>query len=835
VNPLPVEEIIPRLRALVEQEGNIVVHAPPGAGKTTRIPTALADLPLFRRGTVLMLEPRRIAAVHAASQMARLNGERPGETIGYTIRFERRVSPRTRIEVVTEGILTRRLQRDPCLEGVAMVIFDEFHERSLHADLALALCLDVQRSLRPDLRLMVMSATLDCGPVSALLGDAPIIGSTGRAFPVEVKYCDDPDRSPFPQRMSRLIRRALSETSGDLLAFLPGAGEIRKCRALLEDLPVSLHELYGELPFREQEKALAPSSGRKVVLATSIAETSITIEGVSVVIDGGLSRAVRHDPSTGLNSLVTLRESRASAEQRRGRGGRLGPGVCYRLFSEHAFRSMTEYSPPEIAVADLAPLALELAVWGVTDYSSLSWVSPPPASAMEAAKDLLRRLGAVDAGGVPTPLGRKMAEMPVHPRLARLMLRGKELGAAREACFLAALLSERDVFRRSAAEAGLCESDLLERLRAIISRSDADRRLNESVAGNVRRSAAQLVKRTGAPAAGPAGPLDPSDAARMLLAAYPDRVAGQREEGGDRYLLASGRGARLSRFSGVRDRSFILAVQVDAGDGAEGIIHQACALDPELVRTECSAAVSRSTKVEWDAAQERVAGWSEEKIGACVLSRQGFSPDDTQALPVLLSALGNFGPRFFARGDTSSVLRGRVNLLRGLFPDGGWPDMSEEALLASLEEWLAPYLSGVRTGRQLRALDLVTPLRGMLSPKQLRELDLLAPIRMNVPSGRSVEIDYTLEEGPVLAVKLQEMFGLADTPTVAAGRVRLRLHLLSPARRPVQVTSDLKGFWEKVYPEVRKELRGRYPKHPWPEDPSNAVPTALTKKGMERK
>ncbi|MRR34095.1 ATP-dependent helicase HrpB, partial [bacterium] len=450
-SPLPIDPILPELRRTVAASANTVLHAPPGAGKTTRVPLALLELPELAGGRIVMLEPRRLAAVHAAHRMAGSLGEEAGETVGYAMRFERRVSGKTRIEVVTEGILTRRLQRDPCLEGIALVIFDEFHERSINADLALAFCLEVQREVRPDLKLLVMSATLDCGPVSALLGNAPVVAAEGRSFPVEVRYLEEQGHPHLPIRMVAAIRRALAETEGDVLAFLPGAGEIRACHELLaRELPdpaLSIRPLYGDLPFAEQERAIVPGQRRKVVLATNIAETSLTIEGVRVVVDAGLSRMLRHDPATGMNRLVTIRESRASAEQRRGRAGRLAPGVCYRLFGSHTFNAMTPFSPPEILVADLSSLVLELAVWGVREPASLSWLDPLPGAAVAAARDLLCMLGALDRQGRPTDMGKRMAELPVHPRLARLLLRGMELGMVDTAALFAALLSERDIFR----------------------------------------------------------------------------------------------------------------------------------------------------------------------------------------------------------------------------------------------------------------------------------------------------------------------------------------------------------------------------------------------------
>lgn len=831
-SPLPIDSVLPDLVRTVASSSNTVLHAPPGAGKTTRVPLALLGVPECAGGRIVMLEPRRLAAVHAAHRMASSLGEEAGGTVGYAMRFERRVSGKTRIEVVTEGILTRRLQRDPCLEGVSLVIFDEFHERSIHADLALAFCLEVQREVRPDLKILVMSATLDTGPVSALLGNAPVVASHGRSFPVAVHYLED-SRDRFPGRMAAAVRRALVETEGDILAFLPGSGEIRACHEILcreiSRPSLSVHPLYGDLPFAEQERAILPGPGRRVVLATNIAETSLTIEGVRVVVDGGLSRMVRHDSSSGLNRLVTVRESRASAEQRTGRAGRLAPGVCYRLFGRHTFNAMTPFSLPEILVSDLCSLVLELAVWGVREPASLSWLDPPPGAAVAVARDLLRELGALDREGRPTQAGRRMAELPVHPRLARLLLRGKELGLEAAAAWCAALLSERDIFRYGPGEhASLCESDLLERCDAMKEPMRGRGGLPQAGAMRaVERTAAHLSRLMGGGAIRES-PLGNDDAARLLLAAYPDRIARAREEGEGRYLLANGRGARLSPKSGVRGRQLLLALQVDTGTGGEGLIHQASAVTPQVVRCECGDRVVKGRVVSWNQGQERILAWDEERIGAVVLSRRQVPASDDDAVPVILELIRTSGMEILGWERPVRLFQGRVRMVRGAFPEEEWPDLDAARLAATSPEWLGPYLHGVRSRRDLAALDLLSPLRSLLGREMLRILEERAPTHVVVPSGRRIEIDYLSGETPVLAVKLQEMFGLADTPAVAGGRVKLLLHLLSPAGRPVQVTRDLRNFWEIGYCEVRRELKGRYPKHPWPDDPWNAVPTAKT-------
>ncbi len=838
---LPIDPIIPELKRVVSENANVVLQAPPGAGKTTRVPLALFDLPSLETGCVIMLEPRRLAVSHAAHRMARLIGEQVGETVGYTMRFDRRVSKKTRIEVVTEGVLTRRMQNDPCLEGVTMVIFDEFHERSLHADLALALCLEVQREVRPDLKILVMSATLDCGAVASVLGNAPVVSSPGKSFPVEVTYLENAGHCPLPVQMCAAISRALRETDGDILAFLPGSPEIRSCGELLlkepPGVPAAILPLYGDLPFDEQEKAFLPCRQRKIVLATNIAETSLTIEGVRVVIDSGLSRMIRHDPANGMNRLVTVRESRASAEQRKGRAGRLAPGVCYRLFGSHTFAAMTGFSPPEITVTDLSSLVLELAVWGTAEPSSLSWLDPPPAAGVTAARQLLHELGALDRKGLPTDIGRKMAGFPVHPRLARMLIRGKEMGLAGAASTLAALLGERDIFRyRPGETASVCESDLLERYEALRRQAGRSReRVQETALRAVERTATQLARLTGAGKPDSASGFDlvSEDAARLLLAAYPDRIARQREGEKDRYLLANGRGARISPKSGVRDRPFILAAHVDAGEKGEGIIHQACALSLELIRSECGSRIVMEKKTHWDAERERVLAWETENIGAVTLARRQAKPTDGETMPILLDVIRGSGMDFLGWSRPSRQFQGRARLMRRVYPEENWPDLSNEQLLVHLLEWLEPFLAGARSRQDIFSIDILSALKALFTWNQLRQLDERIPTHIAVPSGHMIEVDYEPEEGPVLEVKLQEMFGLADTPEIAAGRVRLLLALLSPARRPVQVTRDLRGFWENAYHEVKKELKGRYPKHPWPDDPWNAVPTRMTKRMMK--
>jgi ATP-dependent helicase HrpB len=839
MNPLPIDQILPHLLTTVSASPNVLLHAPPGAGKTTRVPLALLEIIPPEAGKILMLEPRRLAAVSASRWMAETLGEEPGGTVGYSIRFDSRVSPKTRIEVVTEGILTRRIQSDPLLEGVAMVILDEFHERSIHADLGLALCLELQRELREELKILVMSATLECEPLVRLMGGAPLVSSPGRCFPVEERYLEERSHQRLAPRMAAAIRRALAETEGDILAFLPGVGEIRSCATLLaeaglEGRGVSVHPLYGDLPFARQQAAILPGTGRRVVLATSIAETSLTIQGVRVVIDSGLSRRLRHDPASGMNRLVTVRESRASAIQRAGRGGRVTEGVCYRLFSRHSFGAMTPHTPPEILESDLSPLLLELAAWGVADPASLAWLDPPPDAALSVARGVLSDLGALDQAGRITPRGRSMARLPLHPRLARLLERSRELEQPALGCALAALLSERDIIGRTKRPGqGMGTPgdlhDRLELLRCFRGNGPADAGVDRNALGNVERVFSQLKRLVGAPIREGWKPVASDDIGRLLLAAYPDRVALQREGEGGRYLLANGRGARLAESGNVRSGTLLVAVSVDAGEGGEGVIHLSHEITEELLREELGERIERRERLFWEDREGRVLALREECLGALVLASFPFVPTPEQSLPALVEALRSSGLGLLDRSEPFLQLQARIRLVRETFPSDDWPDCSDAALLDTLEEWLAPALLGVRSARQLGKLDLAAILLNRLEYRRRTALDELAPTHLAVPSGSRVRLDYCQGETPVLAVKLQELFGLERTPTICRGRVELLLHLLSPAGRPLQVTRDLKGFWDGSYHQVKKEMKGRYPKHPWPDDPWSAPPTRRTK------
>jgi ATP-dependent helicase HrpB len=842
MNFYPIDSILPRLKEAVQHNPSIVVHAPPGAGKTTRVPLALLDVMPPEKGRIIMLEPRRIAAVSAARWMAKSLNEQAGETIGYAIRFDRSVSAKTRIEVVTEGILTRRIQSDPGLEGVATVIFDEFHERSIHADLALALCLDIRKELRQDLKILVMSATLDYGPIASLLGNALIITSSGKAFPVEERYLEN-GTGPLPMRITAAVKTALEETNGDILVFLPGSGEIRSCfKELQEALNVnedriSLHALYGDLPFEEQERAIMPSKEkRKIVLATNIAETSLTIEGVHVVIDSGLTRMLRYDASTGMNRLVTVSVSRASAEQRKGRAGRLGPGVCYRLYSKHDLHSMLHFTKPEILVSDVSPLALDLAVWGVKDPHTLSWLDMPPAPAWDSGLRLLRVLGALDPSGSVTSTGRAMARLPLHPRLSRLMMRAEQLGCVRLGADLAAILTERDIFRHRNADRISSKPDVSERIDMLhkwrkhkVSGESTDSSADVSALRAVEKTSRQLMHLVPETTDGLTQDTEDHDAiSRILLSAYSDSVCKRREEGGGRFVHVQGRGVRISLDSHLSSSPYIIAVHADAGEKTEGFVHMAAPVTEELIRRECANLIETNRRVEWDRKEGRIVAAVEARLGALLLSTRRLTPSDEEAEPILCEVIRTT-PGILTFSKEARLFQGRVGLMRRTFPEETWPDLSDEQLLSKPEEWLQPWFGGIRSAQGLSGLNILPALKAALSWKQQRLLDERAPVSIIVPSGLGVTLDYASGDLPILAVKLQEMFGLADTPMIAAGRVKILLHLLSPARRPVQITQDLKAFWNNGYPQVKKDLKGRYPKHPWPDDPWSAMPTRSTK------
>ncbi len=818
---LPIEAVLPSLLAALADRPNAVLEAPPGAGKTTCVPLALLDQPWLGSRKIVMLEPRRLAARAAARRMAAMLDEAVGETVGYRIRLDSKIGPRTRIEVVTEGVLTRMLQDDPGLEGIGVVLFDEFHERSLNADLGLALCLETQAGLRDELRLVVMSATLDGEPVARLMGGASRVTGEGRSYPVDIRWLDRPYSGRFDEAVSALVLRALDEEpEGDLLVFLPGQGEIRRVQARLEERcqDLVIAPLYGDLPQAAQDAALFPLPGRrKVVLATAIAETSLTIEGIRVVIDGGQMRLPRFDPNGGMTRLVTLPVSKASAEQRRGRAGRLMPGVCYRLWTEAAHRALPSFTTPEIAEADLAPLVLELARWGVAEVAQLAWLDPPPAAAYAQAVDLLQRLGGLDQTGRVTPHGRAMGGLGLHPRLAHMVLKGRALGLGSLACDLAALLSERDILRNTA------DADLRLRVEALSHGNGAQPRVDRGGTQRVREGARQLRRQLGIGAA--TERID--EAGRLLAFAYPDRIGLRRGSAGLQYRLSNGRGAFFAEPQPLVTAEALAVAELD-GERREARIFLAAPLTLQEIDSDFAEQIVTLDSVAWDPREQAVASRRQRRLGELVLSEGKLTdPPRAAVLAALLTGIRDLGLGCLPWNSASQTFRQRVAFLARQ-DDGAWPDLSDAALMAGLEDWLGPWLDGVSRRAHLDRLDLLAVLEALLSWEQKKALERTAPTHVVVPSGSRLPIDYA-GEMPVLAVRLQEMFGMADTPEIAAGRVRLTLHLLSPARRPVQVTQDLASFWSNTYRQVKSDLKGQYPRHYWPDDPLQAEPTARAK------
>jgi ATP-dependent helicase HrpB len=841
----PILAALPELRAALATHRNAVLEAPPGAGKSSVVPLALLAEPWLERRSIVMLQPRRIAARAVAHRLAQLAGGEPGQLVGYRTRFESRVSRATRIEVVTEGILTRMLQDDPALERIACVVFDEFHERNLQSDLGLALSLDTQRHLRDDLRLLVMSATLDGVSVASLLGDAAVVRSAGRLFEVVTHHVAPPpagvDRWPEPieQRAARVVLRALDTDPGDVLVFLPGAAEIRRaCEAIAtgtRDPSVLVLPLHGELDAATQDAALrpAPPGRRKVVVATNIAETSLTIAGVRIVVDAGLERRQRFDPNSGMSRLETASISRASADQRRGRAGRTAPGVCYRLWPESAHAALPVQSTPEVLEADLAPLALELACWGVVDPAAMAWLDPPPAATLAQARDLLRRLEAIDGRGIVTTAGRRMTALGTHPRLAHMIDRGAVLGLGGLACEIAALLTERDPLRLPP---GQRDPDIRHRVDALHGAAAPAGASVDGRAVDRARRTAQLLQRRLSRRPGDAGThddgrfLEPDRATGLLLAfAYPDRI-GVARGGGDtgRYLLSGGRGAVLPGPSALARNEFVVAADIDAGE-REARVHLGAPLERGLLEQHFASQLEPVDEVAWDARTAAVVARRVRRVGVIVLEERALGAAAAgRTLDAMLDGIRTLGLQSLPWRPELEQWRARVLLLRGhaaSTPEAAqWPDVSDAALLDSLETWLGPYLDGVTRREHLARVDLRAALHGLLDWNAQRRLDELAPTHLVVPSGSRVAVDYS-GAGPTLAVRLQEVFGWMDTPRIAGGRVPVTLELLSPARRPVQVTRDLASFWARGYQDVKKELKGRYPKHYWPDDPYDAIAT----------
>jgi ATP-dependent helicase HrpB len=836
---LPIEPLIPAIRAELRKHCTLVLQAPPGAGKTTLVPLTLLNEPWLAGRSILLMEPRRLAARAAALRMADLLGEPVGRTVGYRTRFDSQVSRDTRIEVLTEGILTRRLQSDPELQGVGLVIFDEVHERNLQTDLGLALCLEAQQILREDLRLLAMSATLDGDAFARLLHNAPVLTSEGRQHPVSIHYLPrDPD-GPLPFTVARAVVQAIEAEPGDILVFLPGGGEIRRTLDLLSAAPtcndLRPYPLYGDLPQAEQQRAIQPDpeGRRKIVLATPIAETSLTIEGIRIVVDAGQARVPCFEPRTGLTRLETVRIAADSAEQRAGRAGRIGPGVCYRLWSEATQRRLRPRRIPEILEADLAPLALELAVWGVGDVNDLAWLDPPPAGALQQARELLADLGATDAQGRITTEGRRLAALPLHPRLAHSLQRASELGLSELAADLAALLEERDILRGGSDAVGSDVSVRLEALQRYRRDGAAGARVvgaDPAACSRVVQAAVRLhrlVRHERFKAA--AGPVSAESTGLLLALAYPDRIAQRREQSTDRYLLANGRGARLAETDPLRGRDWLVVAQLDAGN-AEGRIHLAAPVDPADLEHHLSGRIQERTRVEWDSREQAVSARRERRLGRLVLAARTAQDAAPGALcRAMVDGIRTLGLNCLPWTPELRDWQARVLSLRGWCPQEGWPDVGDARLAATLDEWLEPYLDGITRRDHLHNLDLGRILEQQLPLDLRRRLNAAAPTHLTVPSGSRLRLRYTAGAPPVLAVKLQELFGLADTPCIADGRIPVTLELLSPAQRPIQVTQDLRGFWDRTYAEVKKELKGRYPRHPWPDDPWSATPTRRAK------
>jgi ATP-dependent helicase HrpB len=798
----PVDNIIPELKAALSARPSVILVAEPGAGKTTRVPLALVQEAWLAGKKILMLEPRRLAARAAASRMAQTLSEELGQTVGYTVRLERKVSKATRIEVVTEGILTRRLQADPELSDTGLIIFDEFHERSLDGDLGLALSLDVQRGLRDDLKILVMSATLDTEKLSAHLVGAPIISTTGRMYPVETRHLDKTTRQTIVLDAVRAITKVLREMKGSVLVFLPGEGEIRRVEQALitEGVPenTDIRPLYGAMNLTDQDAAIKPSAAgrRKIVLATTIAETSLTIDGVEAVIDTGFKRSPRFDPASGMTALETVRVSQASAEQRKGRAGRVGPGVCYRLWPEGETRALIAHDDPEIRIADLSSLVLELANWGVTTLDGLPWLELPPAAAFDQAQDLLHQLGALDSTKSITPHGRAMAKLPLHPRLSHMVITAKTKLSAE----VAAMISERDGLPRDTSV-------------------DVETRLMQ-VRGSARERMKQVAKQICDVAGIKNDDVEISHGVLLALA-YPDRIAQKRGALG-RFRMASGAGAIVPPHDLLAKEDYIAVALLD-GTQMDAKVHLAAMISRAEIETHFNHLITETSGVFWDAKANAVSASRSVKLGALVLEERSLSTPEPEAVQMAMAqGVAVMGINCLPWTDAANMFRARIKFLALKMPEAGWPDFSDSHIINAL----SPYLAGMSRKAHLSNLDMLEILRNLVPHTLLSKIEKLAPSRMEVPGGGQYKIDYDVEGDPVLSVRLQEMFGMNSAPQIAEGRARLKIELLSPGGKPVAVTQSMETFWVNGYPDVRKDMRGRYPKHSWPEDPLTAVAVA---------
>ncbi|HMJ68873.1 MAG TPA: ATP-dependent helicase HrpB [Cyclobacteriaceae bacterium] len=834
----PVLDILTNLKETLTSRSIVILQAPPGAGKSTILPLELMDEPWLKGKKIVMLEPRRLAAKAVATRMASLRNEDAGETVGYSVRFESKVTSRTRLHVVTEGILTRMIQSDNSLEDVGMIIFDEFHERSLQADLALALTLQAQQVLRPELRILIMSATLDSEQLSAKL-NAPVITSLGKQFEVERRYVNiDPER-PIHTRVAKVIVKAIGESTGDILVFLPGAGEILRTQQLLDEANVGarVHLLYGDLPFKQQQDTLTPDAGgaRKVILATSIAETSLTIQGIKVVIDSGYSRVPRYDVRSGLTRLETVRVTRDAAEQRAGRAGRLAPGTCYRLWPEAVQHQLQASRKPEIEEADLAPLMLELFQWGIKNVNELAWITTPPPGAVNQATELLEQLGAVENGTI-TQRGKEMLKLPTHPRIAHMLLVAKENDhdMVAVAADVAALLEERDPMREGGADLSL--------------RFEALRKHRSGERGNADRNALDRIEKLSMSwrkilgVKPVTGIVADEQVGELVAAAYPERIARQEGKHSERFKLATGRVVRLPANDPLTRESWLAVAHLDPGTGpgrapgtSPGQVHGSgegkIFLAAPLNENDLVHLATDHENVRWDNERGMIVGSMDKRVGNLVLSSRPLAKIDRERkTTILCNVIRESGLRMLGWGDDQVQWQARVTSLRK-WRGEDWPDVSDDQLLDTLETWLAPYLENVSKRPELEKLDLDVILNSTLDWELQRKLDQLAPSRIEVPSGSMIQLTYSKDgSDPVMEVRLQELFGLLNTPAVNEGRIKILIHLLSPGYKPVQVTQDLRSFWQNTYHEVRKELHRRYPKHSWPEDPWTAKAVRGAKK-----
>jgi ATP-dependent helicase HrpB len=847
---LPVEDCLDRLKQCLSERNEVVLEAPPGAGKTTLVPLALLDQVWLSSKKILMLEPRRIATKSAAHRMASLINELPGQTVGYRMRLDTKVSKQTRVEVITEGILTRMLQQDPSLEDVGLVIFDEFHERNLDSDLALSLCLKGRTLFRDDpllessspLKILIMSATLDSQAISQLLNNAPIVSSEGKSYPVDINYgrASQPKERIVDRMVSTIKQALIDHPHSSVLAFLPGQGEIHRVTEALSSWLIAsnishihLRPLFGNLSIDAQQAAIAPLSGlassdQKVVIATNIAETSLTIEGVDIVIDSGLARVSKFNPSTGMTGLHTVKISKSSSVQRAGRAGRMGPGHCYRLWSAEQQKQLVPHIPAEILNADLAPLAMQLLQWGVDDPNELKWLDPPPRGPWLQAIDLLELLGAIESksnGWVFTAHGQSMASLPLHPRLAHLLLCGVNIGCSNKAALLASLLSDRDPFSQD-------NPDIHYRL-DILSGDTSCPRQHQGWLHRTHQQAQQFVQQI--------NKLDSKNnsvtfllkadqiVGYLLACAYPDRIARVRLSGG--YQLSNGRSASFWGQHHLAKNRWLAVSEVSSIAGGKGdTIRSATALDEALFDTALNHLVSTEAIAQWDKKTNRFIAENQTKIGQLVLQKTALNRVPAEAKrKALCLHIQKQGLTLLPWTAELEQWCARIALLALIETDQAWPDVSQAGLMASIETWLAPYLDEVNLLQDFKKLNLKEILGTLLSYQKQQQLNQLAPARLTVPSGSSIAINY-LESPPVLAVKLQEMFGAEQSPSIVSGKVTLLLHLLSPAGRPLQITQDLAGFWRTSYHDVKKEMKGRYPKHPWPDDPLIAVATRKTKR-----